>query len=245
MATEFLPSPTIKRYSFSQYSQSTVSAFSSAFNTDWGSYFGGTAPQLLATTAQPTQAILIVPNGPTLYINNGVARTPTDGVTTNGSATVTSATAFFNASDLYASISGTGIPASSTIVAVNSATSVTISANATATGSGVSITVTRVGGDWVGGTYGTWQVIPAYLMGRTVADGATTNASTTVTSATAAFTSRDVGGVIATTNLPVGTTIVSVTNATTVVVSAAATATGSSQAVTLTPVASLFTPDIV
>lgn len=245
MASEFLASSAVRRFAFSNFSQSTVASFSTAFNADWGAYFGGTAPQLLATTAQPTQAILIVPNGgPTLYINNGVARTPTDGVTTNLSTTVTSATAFFNQSDLYASITGTGIPANTTIAAVNSPTSVTLSAAATATGSGLSIVITRVGGDWVTGSYGTWIVVPAYLMGRVVADGAT-NSNTTVTSASAAFTSRDVGAVIATANLPVGTTIASVTNATTVVTSAAATATGTSQAMTITPVNSLFTPDIV
>lgn len=246
MATStFLNSPTIKRYAFSNFSQSTVSAFSTQFNTDWSAVLGTTV-QLLATTAQPTQAILIVPNGgPTLYINCGIARTPTDGVTTNLSTTVTSATAFFNQSDINATITGTGIPASTTIVSVQSATSATLSAAATATGSGLSIVITRVGGDWVGQNYGTWQCVPAYLMGRTVGDGATTSASTTVTSATAAFNSQDVGAIIATTNLPAGTTIASVTNATTVVVSAAATATGSSQAVTLTRVSSLFTPDIV
>lgn len=244
MATAFLNSPAIKRFQFSQYSQSTVAAFSTAFNTDWSTTLGGTV-QLLATTAQPLQAILIVPSGPTLYINGGLARTPVDGVTTNLSTTVTSATAFFNQSDVQATITGTGIPANTTIVSVQSATSATMSAAATATGSGLSIVITRVGGDWVGNNFGTWQVVPAYLVGRTVADGATTSASTTVTSATAAFTSLDVGAVIATANLPVGTTIASVTNATTVVASVAATATGTVQAVTLTRTTSLFTPDVV
>ncbi len=247
MATStFLSSSAVRRFAFSQYSVSTVSAFSTSFNTDWASVLGGTV-QLLATTAQPTQAIFIAPNGgPTLYINNGTARTPTDGVTTNLSAVVTSATAFFNQSDIGASITGTGIPANTTIVSVQSATSATMSAAATATGSGLSIVITRLGGDWIGFNPGAgWQVVPAWLMGRTVVDGATTSTSTTVTSATAAFTSRDVGAVIATANLPTGTTIASVTNATTVVVSVAATATGTSQSVTITPVSSLYTPDVV
>jgi hypothetical protein len=60
------------------------------------------------------------------------------------------------------------------------------------------------------------------------ADGVSTNTSTTYTSATAVFTSTDVGRLIAGTNIPQGTIISSVTNATTVVLSAAATGTGSS-----------------
>ncbi|HEY7135157.1 MAG TPA: flagellar hook protein FlgE [Acidimicrobiia bacterium] len=60
---------------------------------------------------------------------------------------------------------------------------------------------------------------------RTVLDGATTNGSTTLTSATANFTAADVGKAITGAGIPAGTTIASVTNGTTVVLSAAATAT--------------------
>jgi hypothetical protein len=73
------------------------------------------------------------------------ARTVTDGATTTGSATLTSATAAFTADDIGAGVSGTGIPTNTTIIAVNSATSVTMSANATATATAVSVTITRVG----------------------------------------------------------------------------------------------------
>ena len=69
------------------------------------------------------------------------SRVVTDGVTTNASTTVTSASAVFSDADLYKSISGTGIPTNATIVAVGSATSITISAAASATGTGVSITI--------------------------------------------------------------------------------------------------------
>ena len=240
----FLSSPTIKRFAFSQYTQATVALFSTQFNTDWSSVLGGTV-QLLATTAQPLQAIFIAPNGPTLYVNNGAARTPTDGVTTNLSPVVTSATAFFNISDIGASITGTGIPASTRILSVQSPTSATMTANATATGSALSIVITRVGGDWIGFNPGAgWQVIPAFYMGRTVADGVT-NSTTTVTSATAAFTSDDVGAIIACTDFPGGTTIASVTNATTVLASTAATASGSSKSRTITRTSALYTPDVV
>lgn len=59
---------------------------------------------------------------------------------------------------------------------------------------------------------------------RSVTDGVL-NETTTVTSATAAFTQADKGKLIAGTGITAGTTIASVTNATTIVLSAAATAT--------------------
>lgn len=68
-------------------------------------------------------------------------RTVTDGVTTSGSAAITSASAAFNASDVGNPISGTGIPSGATIAAVTSATAATLSANATASGTGVSFTL--------------------------------------------------------------------------------------------------------
>jgi hypothetical protein len=68
---------------------------------------------------------------------------------------------------------------------------------------------------------------------RSVSDGVTTLNSTTVTSATAAFTGFDVGQPINTPNLPAGTVIMTVTNATTVVVSNPATAGGTAQTLTL------------
>lgn len=67
-------------------------------------------------------------------------RTVTDGVTTNTSTTITSATAAFVAADIGKPIAGTGIPANATIAAVASATSATLSAAATATGTGVTFT---------------------------------------------------------------------------------------------------------
>jgi len=64
-----------------------------------------------------------------------------DGVTTTGSAVVTSASAGFStACDADKSISGAGIPANAYIKTVTNATTVTISANATATATGVSLT---------------------------------------------------------------------------------------------------------
>jgi len=70
---------------------------------------------------------------------------------------------------------------------------------------------------------------------RTVvaADAVTTSGSTTMTSATAAFANSDIGSLVVSPNVPTGTTVVSRTNATTVVLSAAATASGTGQALTL------------
>jgi hypothetical protein len=76
-------------------------------------------------------------------------RTVTDGVTTSGSKVVTSATAAFSATDVGAKISGTGIPANTTIASVQSATSVTTSANSTADGAGISVTVGTTGSNLV------------------------------------------------------------------------------------------------
>lgn len=68
-------------------------------------------------------------------------RQVTDGVTTNGSTTVTSATANFTSADLQRLLIGAGIPAGARITTVNSTTSVTISAAATATASAVTLNV--------------------------------------------------------------------------------------------------------
>jgi Phage tail tube protein len=69
--------------------------------------------------------------------------------------------------------------------------------------------------------------------GRTVADAATTNASPTLTSATAAFNAADVGRTITGAGIPAATTILTVTNATTITMSANATATAAGVAITI------------
>lgn len=85
------------------------------------------------------------------------------------------------------------------------------------------------------------QIVPGYgypgtgpdSPTRTVADGVT-NSTTTVTSATAAFTSADIGRPISGAGIPTGATIVTVTSATAVVISSAATASASGVSVTVT-----------
>lgn len=67
---------------------------------------------------------------------------------------------------------------------------------------------------------------------RTVADGVTAT-NTALTSATAAFTPGDVGATVTGSGIAAGTTIASVTNATTAVLSQATTATASGVSVTI------------
>jgi flagellar hook protein FlgE len=80
-------------------------------------------------------------------------------------------------------------------------------------------------------------------------DGVTTAASTTLTSATAGFTAADVGKTITGAGIPAGTTIASVTNGTTVVLSQAATATAAGVTVNVASLPNVWTvaataPDI-
>jgi hypothetical protein len=68
---EYLASPDIKRYFFTQYpaTGSSVSAFSTTFNADWTANLNGTV-QALATTAAPLVAILII-SGTVFVVNPG------------------------------------------------------------------------------------------------------------------------------------------------------------------------------
>ena len=80
-------------------------------------------------------------NGATPKSYTGSQRSVNDGVTTNGSATVTSAAANFSAADIGQPISGTGIPSGTVILNVVNATTVTMSANATADGTNITLTI--------------------------------------------------------------------------------------------------------
>lgn len=68
-------------------------------------------------------------------------RSVSDGVTTNGDATVTSSTAAFTDADVGLTVSGTGVPAGATIASINSATSIELSAAATADGSSIALVI--------------------------------------------------------------------------------------------------------
>jgi len=159
--------------------------------------------------------------------HDGAAWHLTDGVTTSGSATVTSASGHFNAAtDINDTISGTDIPADSFIIAVNSATSITLNNKATAAKTGDTLTINN--SDTRSVTNGVTTVSSTTITSgaRTVTNGHTTNGSTTITSTSAAFTAADVGATVLGTGIPANDTIASVTNSTTAVLTTAATATG-------------------
>lgn len=97
-----------------------------------------------AATTAITTATALTMNG---------SRTFSDAALTAGSPTIGStATAQFNSADIGRAISGTGIPAGTTIAAVTSATSATLSVPATATASGA-YTIANVGQVVPNGTY--------------------------------------------------------------------------------------------
>lgn len=116
------------------------------------SYLNGDAPTftcfssagtcVTAYTAGSNPVQQMGTNGGTAY---ALARARSDGVTTTGLTTVTSATLAFTAADLGSRIEGTGIPAGAVIITINSATSVEISAPATATGTAIKLSLTRDG----------------------------------------------------------------------------------------------------
>lgn len=68
-------------------------------------------------------------------------RTVADGVTTSGSAAISSATASWSPADIGMPISGTGIPALTRILNVTSSTAATMTANATADGTSITFTL--------------------------------------------------------------------------------------------------------
>ena len=85
-----------------------------------------------------------------------ITRTVSDGATTSGSPTFTSASAAFVANDVGVPITATGIPANTTILSVTNSTTVTLSANASATDSALSTTI------------GSAYVTPTYPSGATL-----------------------------------------------------------------------------
>lgn len=142
----------------------------------------------------------------------GDGKTVQDGAMTSASATLTSATASFTAADVGKKI----LVSAATSTAMRHVTFIASVTNAT---TAVLKTAARVSNT------GQTMIIDN---SRTVTDTVTTNDSTTITSATAAFTSADVGKHVAITNagrVALNTTIAAFTNSTTVTLSVAATRT--------------------
>lgn len=140
-------------------------------------------------------------------VSYGGAKTVSDGAITKNIPTLTSATAAFTAADVGSRLTGPGIPIGSRIQGYTNASTVTMSNPASATATNVKVTI--------GGA-------------RSFSDAITTTASTTLRSTSdAIFTQRDVGLPIAGNGIPTGSKIQAVTNATTVTLTNAATATAS------------------
>jgi len=125
--------------------------------------------------------------GAQVLVSNDTGRAVTDGVTTAGSATVTSASANFKAGDVGAGVSGGDLPDGAQIGTVNSVTSVTL------------ICTGCVGG-FTGVSSASAQVItlspnPAHspTSARYVTDVTAPGTNKVITSATAGFATSDVG----------------------------------------------------
>jgi hypothetical protein len=197
----------------------TITAISANFTSaDVGRIVTGTnIPRYdaIASVTSPGVAVLSSPataTGANLILTIGAhegtssTREVTDGTVTAGSNVLTSASAGFQISDVQLPVTGCGIPAGAYITSVTDASDAVLSANAT---------VTR----------------PLSL-----ADGVTTAGSTTVTSASAGFSAAcDLDKGIAGAGLPAGAYVKAVTNATSVVLSVAATATATGVALSESP----------
>ena len=169
----------------------------------------------IASVTNPTTAVLTTKatatgTAQTLTIGaheqTSSTREVTDAHVTAGSTTLSSASANFQASDVQLPVTGCGIPTGTYIASVTNATTAVLSKAAT---------VTRP---------------------FAVSDGVTTSGSTTVTSASAGFsTACDANKAISGTGIPAGTYIKTVTNSTTITISAKATATGTGVSLTESP----------
>jgi hypothetical protein len=129
------------------------------------------------------------------------ARTVTDGVTTAGDTTLSSATADFAEADLNEAVSGPGIPPGTIIASVTGPETAVLSASPVADGTGLTVAIGP----------------------REVTDAVLTAGGTTLTSASAGFTTEDTGRVVTSDNLPPNTVITAVTDPGTVELSQPAT----------------------
>jgi hypothetical protein len=143
---------------------------------------------------------------------------------TDGTTTITSATANFKTGsstttgDVGRVVSGTDIPSGTEIASVTNATTAVMD--------------TAASGSSVGGTLNL-ELPTNSTTARVVKDGVTTITDATVTSSMANFQVWDIGLPISGTGIPAGAYIISRTNATTVEISANATATGVSVLLTI------------
>lgn len=120
-------------------------------------------------------------------------RSVADGVTTNASAAISSATAVFTIGDVGRPISGTGISSGTTILSVQSATAATLSANATASGTAITFTI---GAALAAASYGAG--VPWTFLQTTISAAGTSIASAKSVEITAAKNLRNDRNVLGT-----------------------------------------------
>lgn len=175
------------------------------------------------------------------YGAKGDARLFADGSMSSSSSVLSSSTAFFTASDVGKAIAVSGVGAAGgisigTVSGFTDSSHITLSFTATTTTSGTSYCA--LGTD---NTTALQNLMNAAAQLRSVTDAAITGSSTTLTSATAAFTATDVGkmvivigaGATGQSGTTLVATILSITNSTTVVLDIAATTTVSSASCTI------------
>ncbi len=187
-------------------------------NLNRGSNSSGQGRYWIRNMAYPGQNGVVVQNGAWVYNSDVrltgamfegiVTRSFSDGVLVAGSLTLTSATADFAVDDTGRPVSGGTIPPGAVIATVVSSTQVTLSTNhaPTASATGVSVVI-------------------GYPE-RSVTDGVTTMSSNQISSATADFTTADLGVVISGTGIAPGSIITQINSSTTVTLNYEATASG-------------------
>lgn len=192
----------------------------------------------IASVQSPTQATMTASATATAGRAQIGARLVFDLRTTSDSPVITSGSANLTANDVDATITGPGIPDGTKIASVQSPSQATMTANATDTSFAAEI----------GALYTAANDPRRDVVGyepRSVTDLVTTSGSPTVTSASAAFTSQDIGRPISGAGIPVASSILSVESATQATMTANATATASGVAATIAGFASRSVSDLV
>jgi hypothetical protein len=195
---------------------STSGHFNAATDINHTISGGGIAPDSFIIAVNSATSVTLNHNATAtksaeiLTVENSSIRAVADGVTTNASPTITSATAHFVAADVGRIVTGTNLPRYDAIASVTNTTTAVLTANATATGTAQTLTI------------GENETVSTT---RQVTDAHVTAGSKTVSSASAKFQASDAQLPVTGCGIPAGTFISSVTNATGVVLSQAATLT--------------------
>lgn len=161
---------------------------------------------------------------------SSLARTVDDGVLVEGDKTFESDDADFTSNDVGAVVSGEGVPEDTTIASVTDQNTVELSNEAYADVDPATVTIKRELATAIDQAQAIDDLVASLT--RTVTD-AVFNSTTAVDSNNADFDARDVGASVTGTGVQPGTTIASVTDENTVVLSLATTATGTGKTITI------------